>query len=207
MKYLLVLLVILLTACGENKEIRKGGASFEMINQIICPPAVLKEKEITLGEATTQIIDDGKNRVSNITLACQSISGIKLSPGEEFSFNDVVGARSTRRGYKYAPVIFRGEKSYGVGGGVCQVSSTLYMAAKSGNFEITQRHQHSEAVAYAPEHTDATVVYGEKDFRFKNNTEENIYIYTWIEGDKVYAKIVRKDVFAEKSDNNLERNS
>jgi vancomycin resistance protein YoaR len=197
MKILIFLIVILLVACTEKDDNGAKKMSFEMMNKQLSVPIDVLQKEETLGEASTKIIDTGINRVSNITTACESISGMSLEIGEEFSFNKKTGARSKKNGYKYAPIIFKGEKSYGIGGGVCQVSSTIYMAAKNANLKITERHAHSEGVAYAPNGDDATVVFGEKDFRFKNTADDKIYIYTWIEDERVYAKIVKKVLYTE----------
>jgi len=194
MKILFFLIVIMMSACAQKKEISQEKISFEAINREITPPPVLAEEEITLGEAATPIIDTGINRISNINLACKSINGMELATGEEFSFNHVTGKKTSARGYKYAPVIFQGEKSYGIGGGVCQVSTTIYMAAQHAKLLISERHSHSESVAYAPDNNDATVVYGEKDFRFKNTSGESIYVYTWVQEEKVYAKIVKKSI-------------
>lgn len=193
MKLILILsmLVMVLTACEEKITLPEN----EEINydEKIKKVPTLAEKEISVGEATTKIIDTGINRVGNITLACESINGISLADGEEFSFNKTVGQRSKERGYKDAPIIFHGEKSYGTGGGVCQVSTTVYMAALNAGLEINERHKHSENVSYAPG-TDATVVYGEKDLKFTNNTGDTLYLYTWVQDEKVYAKIIRKEL-------------
>lgn len=188
MKKGIIFLVLLLSACSAQNKQNK--IENEPHTQGITRKITVQE--ITLAEATTDIIDKGENRINNILLACQKISGTKLAPGEEFSFNKITGRKTERNGYKTAPVLVDGEKSYGIGGGVCQVSTTIYMAANSGGFEITEYHNHSESVAYAPDGMDATVVYGFKDFCFINNTEDNIYIYTWAENGKVYAKIVKK---------------
>lgn len=192
MKLILILslIIITLTACEENREQTQKDEVPEYGTSRSMPVKV--EKEITVGEATTKIIDTGINRISNINLACESISGTTVKPGEEFSFNEVVGKRSKERGYKDAPIIFHGEKSYGTGGGVCQVSTTVYMAALNAGLEITQRHTHSEKVSYAPG-TDATVVFGEKDMKFKNNTSDTVYIYAWVQNETVYGKIVKKE--------------
>ncbi len=194
MKIFICIILLLLTACVQKKEISQEKISFEQMNKTITKEINIIEVEKTLGEAVTKIIDTGRNRMNNIYLACKSVSGKELSPGEEFSFNKATGPRSKSRGYKDAPVILNGEKSYGVGGGVCQVSTTIYMAVKNASLKITERHIHSEEVAYAPNHTDATVVYGEKDLRFKNNTDDTIYIYTWVEKGKVFSKIIKKDI-------------
>ena len=188
MKKYVIFLALLLCSCSAPKKQNK----IENEPQAQGETRKITLQEIAVSEAITDIIDRGENRVNNILLACQKVSGIKLSPGEEFSFNKTTGRKTAKNGYKTAPVLVDGEKSYGIGGGVCQVSTTIYMAAKSGGFEITEHHNHSESVAYAPDGMDATVVYGFKDFRFINNTEDDIYIYTWAENGKVYAKIVKK---------------
>ena len=198
MKIILILSVriIAVTACKENEQHPPTSPEINYDEKAKKAPektTVNIEKEVTVGEASTKILDTGINRVSNINLACKSISGISLNQGKEFSFNKTVGERSKARGYKDAPVIFHGEKSYGVGGGVCQVSTTLYMAAVNASLEITEHHPHSESVAYAPG-TDATVVYGEKDMKFKNNTDDTLYIYVWVQDEKVYGKIVKKEI-------------
>ncbi len=195
MKIILILVVLtaFLSACEENKELAQN-REIQNIEENVRESrnvTVSEQVEITLGEAVTSILDTGINRVNNIMLACESISGTELLPGAEFSFNNVVGKRSKSRGYKDAPIIFHGEKSYGTGGGVCQVSSTVYMSAVNAGLKITERHTHSESVAYAPK-TDATVVYGEKDMRFVNSTEDVLYLYTWVQDSMVYSKILKK---------------
>lgn len=148
--------------------------------------------EISVGEASTPILDDGENRVGNIHLACSAVSGHRLLPNEEFSFNKVVGPRKAELGYKKAPVLVNGEKVDGIGGGICQVSTTIYMAALNGGFEIKERHGHGKPAVYAPVGLDATVVYNTLDLRFINNTSNTVYIYTWVENGLVYAKIIKK---------------
>ncbi len=191
MRKIFLLLIVFLTACSsvENKDSQQKSKALRQNQKY-------EEREITLGEATTKIIDTGENRVSNIKKACESISGSAVYPGKEFSFNELTGPRSRENGYKNAPVIVEGEKSYGIGGGVCQVSTTIYMAALNANLAITQHHNHSEAVMYAPDGNDATVVYGAKDFKFKNNTNNTLYVYVWATKDKVISKIVQKTVEA-----------
>ncbi len=192
-KIILILAIFFLAGCAAQEKMSPANERRLTDNSISDKTENNNENEETVvGEAVTKIIDTGINRVSNINLACKSISGMMLLPGEEFSFNETTGKRSKENGYKDAPIIFHGEKSYGTGGGVCQVSSTIYMAVLNANLKVTERHSHSEAVAYAPG-TDATVVYGEKDFKFRNNTEDTIYLYTWVQDEMVYAKIVKKE--------------
>lgn len=187
MKYFIVIAMIFLTACTKS-----GDTNAERTRVRLATPAQDNFlKEIVLGEASTPLLDKNKNRISNIALACSAISGHELKSGEVFSFNGIVGKRSKDRGYKLAPVILNGERDEGCGGGICQVSSTIYMAALNSSLQIEERHAHSESVPYAPKGSDATVVYGEKDMKFKNNTANTIRIYIWHDNDYVYAKIVK----------------
>ncbi|HHW91590.1 MAG TPA: vanomycin resistance protein VanB [Firmicutes bacterium] len=130
-----------------------------------------------VGGGKTEIVDDRLERVHNIQLATQLVNGMVLAPGEEFSFNGIVGIPTEARGFQKAPVIDdSGEFSQSVGGGICQVSSTLYQAASAAGLEIVERHGHSQPVDYTPPGTDATVVPGEKDLRFCNSRERPLVI-------------------------------
>lgn len=194
MKLIIVLILIFITSCSPYKKPKKENNTLDIIKSQSIKAPLIKESEVTLGESTTKIIDTGKNRVSNIYLACKKVSGIKLIPDEEFSFNNLTGKKSEANGYKYAPVLINGEKSYGIGGGVCQVSTTIYMAALGAGLEILEHYNHSEPVAYAPEGMDATVVFGVKDFKFRNNTDDDLYIYVWVSEGKVFSKIIKKEL-------------
>ena len=121
-----------------------------------------------------------ENRNMNIERACDLINGTIINPGETFSFNEVVGARSKENGFYKATVYNYGKEEEGYGGGVCQVSSTMYVAAVRANLQITKRSQHGLIVGYTSLGLDATVNYdGRKiDFAFKNNTGSPIYIIT-----------------------------
>lgn len=120
-----------------------------------------------LGSCATGILDHD-DRTKNIELAVHSIQGYTLKPDKIFSFNRVVGSRSVRRGFRPAPVLFQDKKSIQVGGGICQVSSTLYNAVLLADMEILERSRHSSPVSYLPLGLDATVAYGYKDFKFRN---------------------------------------
>lgn len=124
-----------------------------------------------------------ENRNLNLKRACELISGTVLQPGQNFSFNGVVGARSKKNGFHLAIEYAYGEQREGYGGGVCQVSSTVYWAAVRANLEIVKREQHSLAVNYTKFGFDATVNYdGRKiDLVFKNNTGAPLYIVTRIQ--------------------------
>ncbi len=125
----------------------------------------------TLSSKTTSFNASLKGRTTNVKLACDFCDNIILNPGDEFSYNTAVGPRTYERGFKDATVYVAGTTEEGVGGGICQVSSTIYTAALHADLEITERYNHSYMVTYVPLGEDATVVYGAKDFRFRNNTD------------------------------------
>ena len=120
------------------------------------------------------------NRDQNIKRAAELINGTVIEPGRTFSFNDVVGPRTKKNGFELATVYSYGKEEEGYGGGVCQVSSTMYVAAVRANLEIVNRRQHGLVVGYTDLGLDATVNYDGKkiDFSFRNNTGGNIYIIT-----------------------------
>lgn len=125
------------------------------------------------------------NRGINISVAASKINGKILAPGEEFSFNDVVGARTVGNGYKTAKEYVNGKVVDGIGGGVCQVSSTLYSAVLFSDLETTNRQNHMFTVSYIPLGRDAAVAYNELDFKFKNNTNWPIKITSNVKNNTV----------------------
>jgi Uncharacterized vancomycin resistance protein len=151
-------------------------------------PAVTSQKLlgniVVIGNYTTKLLNRGESRVNNIDLAAEKIDYYKLSPGEVFSFNKVVGRRTEAKGYEDAPIIIKTvngpKKSIAVGGGICQVSTTLYNALEECKIEIVERHLHSKDVGYVPKGEDATVSYGSADFRFKNSRSHPIMIRTYL---------------------------
>ncbi len=115
--------------------------------------------------------ENGRNRSINIELGVSKINGIILEPGEIFSFNEIVGPRDETNGYQTANVYMNGEVIDGIGGGICQVSSTLYNAVIYAGLEVVERKNHMFTVSYVPPGRDATVAYGEIDFKFRNSTD------------------------------------
>ncbi|MDF2503699.1 VanW family protein [Clostridium sp.] len=115
-------------------------------------------------------------RVVNIQLATKAISGLCLMPGESFSFNGVVGERTAAKGYQSAPVDIGYSTGMGLGGGICQVSTTLYNAVLQSGIKSTERLHHTIPSAYVPLGFDATVDYGNLDYQFKNTLDFPIYI-------------------------------
>ncbi len=139
---------------------------------------VHKKYAKTLASYTTNFDSGNVNRSTNVRLAAKSIDGTVIKPGKTFSFNKVVGERTAEAGYKQAIVFEGGQPVPGLGGGVCQVSSTLFNAALLSNMKISERHYHSATVSYVPLGRDATVAYGSKDFKFTNNLDTPIKIDT-----------------------------
>ena len=113
---------------------------------------------------------DGGNidRTTNLRIACKKINDKVILPGETFSYNKTLGERTSAAGYKYAKVYENGEVVDGIGGGICQISSTLYNSVLMANMEVTERRNHQFITSYTPAGRDATVVYGLTDFKFKN---------------------------------------
>lgn len=135
------------------------------------------------------------NRTYNIKRASSSMNGQLLMPGEIVSFNGVVGSRNSKNGYRQAKILKNGEYVLGMGGGVCQVSTTLYNAALLSDLEIIQRKNHSLPSSYVALGRDATVVYNVYDLKFRNNKKYPVYIMMYNKGNRVYASI-----YGDKSD-------
>lgn len=117
-----------------------------------------------------------KGKTTNIGIASEDIDGAMLAPGEVFDFFEYVGRITAAQGYVDAPVYSGGQSIDDIGGGICQVSSTLYNAALLAGFEIVERHQHGLPVSYVPAGRDATLWYGSKNFRFKNTSGKHSYV-------------------------------
>ena len=129
-----------------------------------------------LATFSTSYASSNANRSTNIALAASKINGKVLMPGEEFSFNDTVGKRTASAGFKTATVYSNGQVTTDYGGGICQVSSTLYNSVLRANLEITNRVNHTFTVGYVPIGLDATVSWGAPDFKFKNSRSYPIKI-------------------------------
>ncbi len=129
------------------------------------------------------------NRTTNIKLASSKIDGIVILPGEIFSYNITVGKRTAEAGFKSAAVYAGGEVTTGIGGGICQVSSTLYNSVLLSNLEIVERHNHGFNPGYVKAGTDATVSWGGPDFKFKNNRNYPIKVLCTNSGGTITTKI------------------
>ena len=131
-----------------------------------------------LSSYSTSFASSSSNRATNVSLATNKINGKVLMPGEVFSFNGTVGKRTPQAGFKVAGVYMNGQVATDYGGGICQVSSTLYNAVLRANLEIVDRSNHIFEVGYVPIGTDATVSWGAPDFKFKNSRSYPIKIVT-----------------------------
>lgn len=131
-----------------------------------------------LSSYSTSFASSSSNRATNVSLATNKINGKVLMPGEVFSFNGTVGKRTPQAGFKVAGVYMNGQVATDYGGGICQVSSTLYNAVLRANLEIVDRSNHMFEVGYVPIGTDATVSWGAPDFKFKNSRSYPIKIVT-----------------------------
>ena len=138
-----------------------------------------------LGSFSTQFNPKNKNRSHNITRAAGAVDNSIIKPGETFSYNETVGPTSAKYGYKLSTVFFRGTEKKGYGGGVCQVSSTLYNAAVNAGMTIVERHDHSLPVPYIEKGKEAATSYGGIDLKFTNNKNYPVRINTRIDGGEL----------------------
>ena len=160
---------------------------------------VLAKKEIVyvdkeIASYTSTLYDNQESRVYNITKACSILNGTIIKPGEEFSFNNTMGPMGEENGFKKATGFDSDGKLIQIsGGGMCQISSTLYNVALLANLEITERHAHSRRVNYVPADKDATIYYGSLDLKFINNTDSDIKITAENDNYSVTIKMFKKE--------------
>lgn len=178
-------------------EYAKYGDTLRIDMEYILPEARYEELagmlfRDVLGEFQTEHTKD-ENRNNNLKLACQAINGMILKPGEVFDFNVVVGKRTAEAGYKAADAYSSGKTVKTLGGGVCQVSSTIYYCCLLADLEIVDRSPHSYVSSYMPMGTDATVSWNGPEFRFKNSTNYPIRIETEVADGYVKAKLIGTD--------------
>jgi len=139
---------------------------------------------------STKIYTKESDRQNNISVACSTLDETIVEAGDTFSFTKIVGKTSTSKGYEKADVFVNGEVKHALGGGICQVSTTLYNAIRSvSNLDVIERHSHSSDVPYIKKGRDAAVAYGSYDFKFVNNTGHTIKIKAKNTKDKVTVKL------------------
>lgn len=146
-------------------------------------------KAENIGTYTSAILHDEEGRLENIRLTAAAINNAVIEPDQEFSFNRRTGEPNAERGFKKAVVFGEGGSvQYELGGGMCQVSSTLYNAVLNAKLPVTERHPHSRPVDYVPANRDATT-YTDKDFKFINNTRHTLVIRSFISGRRLTVDI------------------
>lgn len=142
-----------------------------------------------LSEFTTQFSLEKTKRVKNMKIAARSLDQVLIAPGEIFSFNRSVGPRTKEAGYDEADIILNNEMVPGIGGGVCQVSSTLYNAVLEAGLPVIERYHHSLLISYVKPGLDATVAYDSKDLKFLNNTSSYLLVSAGIDQNRLICKI------------------
>jgi len=186
-----------LEAAQEQLDALSEGETLEVPLELVAPEVLgdsLRELLFrdVLGSYETTHGNDA-NRNTNIRLACQSINGLVLNPGDTFDFNKALGKRTEEAGYKPADAYSNGETVKSLGGGICQVSSTLYYCTLIADLEIVARTNHSYVSSYMPKGLDATVSWGGPEFRFKNNTNYPIRIEAEDTGNRTIVKLIGTD--------------
>lgn len=150
------------------------------------------KKETEISNFSTLIHNKDEERQNNIGIACRTLSTKQVQPGETFSFCDTVGKATSDKGYQEADIYVEGKKEQGIGGGLCQVSTTLYNAVlQVPELEVIERHQHSGYVPYIEKGKDAAIAYGSYDLKFKNNTSNTIKIVMENTPDNITAKLIK----------------
>lgn len=167
--------------------VESGGGEVP-IERVEIPPATtaaeLAGQFGQIASATTDASSSSKNRLTNLKLACRTLSGTRVDPGETFSFNQTLGKRTAEKGYKAAPAYENGLTTQQLGGGICQVSTTLFNAVAKSDLKVTDRSPHSRPSSYVGLGKDAAVDWPSQDFRFQNNTSYPVYLVAELTKDK-----------------------
>ncbi len=216
---LLVLTIIICTVTGCTAGGDKEEETSETTTETTTKPTTTEDLETTFKESDTMKVYPGlskdsegdypyelatytsyyrssdETRTANLKAAVSKLNNIKIPDDAVFSFNQTVGKRTITAGYETAKVINGGEFVDGLGGGVCQVSSTLFECVLRANVEIVYRTNHSLEIGYVPLGGDATVQWNSKDFKFKNTLGCDVRIKMTCEGGKLTCKLYgKKDV-------------
>jgi vancomycin resistance protein YoaR len=176
---------------------RQGAAKLELVN-VSVPATVTKQTlgiddiSTVLGHHLTKFPVTDRDRNFNLKLAASKLNGVVLKPGEEWSFNDTVGERSEKEGYKIAHVITAGEMVDGLAGGTCQISTTLFGAAFFAGIDIVKTTNHSRPSAYTPLGFDATVVWPNTDLKLKNPYDFPVVIHYRVANGEALVEILGK---------------
>ena len=174
---------------------KSGNDVFSVSVKVSFPEMTTEKLDIefyqdVLGTYTSTYDAGLKNRTANVTLAANLVNGTVIMPGQTFSYNKIVGPRTAARGFKAATVYTGEGTEEGLGGGICQVSSTIYCAQLRANLKTVSRTNHSYTVVYVPLGQDATVSYGVLDYVFENDTNFPVKIETTVGGGKLTVNIL-----------------
>ena len=190
-------------ACFQRSlDVQKGNTSPQILldisNFTSTVPATITEDSLkhinTLVASYSTSFVSGTGSDVNIGVAAKTINGTLVMPGQTFSYNDIIGNTTLDKGYTYATVIVNSRPTKGVGGGVCQVSTTLYNAILRVGLLPTERRPHSRPSSYVPLGLDATIDWGNIDFKFENTNDYPLYIVSYVKNNKVYV-----DLYSDKS--------
>ena len=169
------------------------------ITSDVAASLLFKDELATASTSFSTGTENGKNRGFNMGIAVDKINNMILAPGQEFSFNEVVGPRDLEHGFKIAHVYSAGKIIDGVGGGICQVSSTMYNSVLKADLQVAERRNHSFTVGYVPLGQDATAYYGGVDFRFINSSKWPMKLLAVIKGNKISFSIIGTNETPEKA--------
>ncbi len=179
----------------ENHLVKRRFGEIELIVEEKEPKITydkIKDINNVIASFSTSFNRRDVNRTDNIKLACSRIDNKLLMPDEEFSMNDELGPRTHANGYKQAPIIFKNELVPGTGGGVCQVSSTLYNSVLLAGLKVTEREHHSMTLSYISPGRDATLTEESIDFKFVNNLDYPVLLSADVSGSKLNIKILSR---------------
>lgn len=184
------------TAVMQYLEENLSGGTVEMTDIVLEPKytaAYYSAIQDTLGSYSTEFSASNEPRTENLRVASGMINGTVVHPGEVFSTHAAISPITRANGYKEAGVYVSGKVDTGVGGGVCQISTTLYNAVLFSELELVERFPHSMTVSYVPKGRDAAIAGTVKDFKFKNDSDYPVYIQSYLSKGKVYMIIYGKD--------------
>lgn len=181
-----------------------GDLSPLMVDSHIVEPAITRERlaanTVELATARTTV-EGSDERKQNVQLITDAVNGASIMPGEVLSLNDLTGERTPEKGYQEAPAIRYGELTEEIGGGICQLSGTLFNAALLSDLDVIERHHHTWPSDYLPVGMDATITWPNKDLKIKNTTEWPVYIRAYIEDGELivtcYGAKLRPDMTIE----------
>lgn len=188
----------LLQAIKQKPRVRIDVETTELLPKVTKQD--LQKKTTLKAKFETYYGSSSANRKNNVELAIKKFNGMILNPNQQYSFNKITGRRTAQNGYKEANIIVQNEYTKALGGGVCQVSTTLYNALLLSGMEIIEANPHSLASSYVMTGFDAMVNFGSSDLKWKNNTQDLVYLRTYANGE-----IIGVEVYGIKEDISVKR--